>query len=131
MNTIKLTFQDEQLEYRLMWEPDGEGGEKRWIEERFPGREWIMAVAGYGVATEILRLNELARGLLAPLLDCLRNAADLDGHAIYDLLAGTGIIRREPYDLEVHKGGEYVDSEPGDEIWVLTELGKRFAGKEG
>ena len=80
---------------------------------------------------EALRLAELLQGLVPTLLDALHNAADLDGQAIYDLLADTGIIRREPYDPEVHKGDEFADSEPGEEIWVLTELGKRFAGKEG
>lgn len=80
----------------------------------------------------------LASTLVRPLLDALRNAADLDGHAIYDLLADTGIIRREIYDPE-KRGPDTVfaddfsavDADPGDEIWVLTELGKRFAGKEG
>ncbi len=80
---------------------------------------------------EVLVLARLLRGLMPPLLDALRNAADLDSHAIYDLLADTGIIRKEPYDPEVHKGDEYADSAFGEEIWVLTELGRRFAGKEG
>ena len=101
-------------------------------EPRFP----ITASILEGVfAGEILSLAKALRGLLPPLLDALRNAADLDGHAIYNLLADTGIIRREPYDPEIHKAGEYVEalalSKPGEEIWVLTELGKRFAGKEG
>lgn len=81
---------------------------------------------------ETLRLAESLATLVPPLLDALRNAGDLDGFTIYDLLAEAGITRREPYDPEVHGDGPgFGDSEPGEEIWVLTELGKRFAGEEG
>ena len=95
------------------------------------GSHYMGSSAEQTLGREVLCLAELSGKLIAPLLDALRVAGDLDSLTIYDLLSDTGIIRREPYDPKVHtREGSFDDSEPGEEIWVLTELGKRFAGKE-
>lgn len=116
------------------------------LPDSWPGSEEAICVLLAGApsitAPEIMRLKQALDAtearlgdLVPPLLDALRNAADLDAHTIYDLLTNTGIIRREPYDPAVHGG--YADWEApggpqaGEEIWVLTELGERFARKEG
>lgn len=75
-----------------------------------------------------------ARALARPMLEALRVAGDVDSFDVYDAMEEAGIIRREPYDPAVHGEGsalgDFDGCEPGDEIWLLTDLGRELSTPE-
>lgn len=81
------------------------------------------AVERYAAAEAALRI------LIPPLVDCLRVAGDFDGNDLYELLAKAGITKRERYDPQnlKHNADWFNDgTEPEDEIWILTQLGREM-----
>lgn len=83
------------------------------------------------IKDQILCALKAMRILVPALVDCLRLAGDMDGGEIYDLLAKASIIQREPFDPvnadhQSLRDAGLVEGIPGEEVWILTDLGKQF-----
>lgn len=68
-----------------------------------------------------MSIEDVARSLARSLFEVARDAGSLDGPDVEEILNKAGLTEWTTYDPDRH--GE-LGAIPGDDIWVLTDLGK-------